>query len=696
MPAEHIIYPNGYHALSVGKECLMVFNVPQATALDKGWFKLTGFKTGYVFRVRLYNVTGQGLLNRGHTIAKSSLDSGALIDVSLPTGSSVPSHPEGTQNITDFLVNFGPIEITAGEYMIAFNNVSGGNTIGSIIRGGGAATSDLMGRDGLGGPVLPKRATVTTTAAVGNTYFYYSRAPTLTTAYVGASNLLAFQITTTIVNHSPVVTAGPNQTIQAPDVANLAGTASDDGNPDPPAVLTTTWSKVSGPGTVTFGDASALNTTATFSDIGTYVLMLTANDSALTATSQVTIIYTNNAAPVVNAGPDKTVGILDITNLSGTATDDGLPNPPAAITTTWTQTSGPGTATFGNASVLNTSVSFSVIGTYVLRLTADDSELSSYDEVTIDVVDGSLNDTPVVNAGPDLVVAAPATVATLSGTATDDGRPDPPAHLTITWTQESGPGIVTFANPSLASTTATADILGTYVLRLTANDGALTAYDEVTVTYKPYTYEGYDSNNCTGATLDTCNQPGLTTGGDGGAIVHVTNLNDSGAGTLRAALDGLSGSPTKIVFDVGGTINVTSGSLLLDPSGGHATIAGETAPAPGITLNGTSIAGGATLVVHSHNVIVRNIRVRGNSAGREIIQVMGWYNIIIDHCSVTGGGDGVIDINGGTNQIIVSRCIIANGTEAHRSYGNYASLHHNFYYEQQPASAEDCNSGGTL
>jgi hypothetical protein len=65
----------------------------------------------------------------------------------------------------------------------------------------------------------------------------------------------------------------------------------DDGKPNPPATVTTTWSKVSGPGTVTFANPSAKVTTATFSTAGTYVLQLTGSDGALSAsdTAQVTV-----------------------------------------------------------------------------------------------------------------------------------------------------------------------------------------------------------------------------------------------------------------------------------------------------------------------------------------------------------------------------------------------------------------------
>src|SRR6185295_6354594 len=143
-------------------------------------------------------------------------------------------------------------------------------------------------------------------------------------------------------------------------------TASDDGLPNPPATLTTTWSKVTGPGTVTFGNASARATTASFSAAGSYTLRLTATDSALSAADDivVTVNATPNLPPTVNAGPDQTITLPAVANLSGTASDDGLPNPPATLTTTWSKVTGPGTVTFGNVSALSTTASFSAAGSY--------------------------------------------------------------------------------------------------------------------------------------------------------------------------------------------------------------------------------------------------------------------------------------------------------------------------------------------
>jgi hypothetical protein len=103
----------------------------------------------------------------------------------------------------------------------------------------------------------------------------------------GTTRGTAFNLTVNAANQAPVVDAGTNQTITLPAVVNLDGTVTDDGLPA--GTLTTTWSMVSGPGTVTFGNASAIDTTASFSTSGTYSLRLTANDGALSASDTVTV-----------------------------------------------------------------------------------------------------------------------------------------------------------------------------------------------------------------------------------------------------------------------------------------------------------------------------------------------------------------------------------------------------------------------
>jgi hypothetical protein len=86
-----------------------------------------------------------------------------------------------------------------------------------------------------------------------------------------------------------------------------------------------------------------------------------------------------NQPPQVNAGVDQTITLPNSAALDGTAIDSG------PMTTTWSQVSGPGTVTFGNAASVDTSALFSLDGTYVLRLTANDGALSASDDVTITV-----------------------------------------------------------------------------------------------------------------------------------------------------------------------------------------------------------------------------------------------------------------------------------------------------------------------
>jgi RHS repeat-associated protein len=191
-----------------------------------------------------------------------------------------------------------------------------------------------------------------------------------------------------------------------------------------------------------------------------------------------------NAAPNVSAGANQTITLPAAAPLFGSATDDGLPNPPGALTLAWTVQSGPGSVSFVNASLAVTSASFGAPGAYVLRLTASDGALSSFAETTITVQSGGgANVAPTVNAGAPQAIALPA-AATLAGSATDDGLPAPPAALSVAWTLDSGPpgGIASFTNPASPTSQVSFNAPGSYVLRLTANDGALSASATTTVT----------------------------------------------------------------------------------------------------------------------------------------------------------------------------------------------------------------------
>ncbi len=285
-------------------------------------------------------------------------------------------------------------------------------------------------------------------------------------------------------NQAPSITIGSSQTVTLPATASLNATVTDDGQPNPPGQVTINWSKMSGSGTVTFSNPTSSTTTATFSSAGTYVVRISASDSILTTTKDVTVTVNaqQNTAPVVSAGNNQTITLPSTASLVATATDDGLPNPPGSLTYLWSKTSGPGTVTFSSTTTLATSATFSTAGTYVLGFTANDSLLSTTSSVTIVVnPQATQNTAPVVSAGQNQTIQLPAN-ATLNGSASDDGLPNPPSSLSISWTKVGGPGTVTFSSPNTAVTQASFSVAGTYTLRLSANDSALTSSSDVTVT----------------------------------------------------------------------------------------------------------------------------------------------------------------------------------------------------------------------
>ncbi len=209
--------------------------------------------------------------------------------------------------------------------------------------------------------------------------------------------------TSTATNAAPTVSAGADQRVRLPAAALLEGTAVDDGRPNPPGFLTTTWSKVSGPGTVSFDDAGAQDTRATFGAAGTYVLRLSATDSALTTTDDVTVVVdpasVTNTAPSVSVGPDQDVTLPASASLHALVSDDGLPNPPGATTVLWSQVGGPGDVTFSAPSSATTNAAFTAAGTYTLRVTASDGALADSDDVVVTVSPAPPSGNLVANGG---------------------------------------------------------------------------------------------------------------------------------------------------------------------------------------------------------------------------------------------------------------------------------------------------------
>jgi hypothetical protein len=159
--------------------------------------------------------------------------------------------------------------------------------------------------------------------------------------------------------------------------------------------------------------------------------------------------------------------------------------------------------------------------------------------------------------------------------------------------------------------------------------------------------------------------PWPTAGGEPGEIIEVTTLANSGDGSLREALE-TKGRRT-IVFKVAGEIWLDEMLRIRHP---FVTVAGETAPSPGITIMGDMVK------IRTHDVVLRHIRVRvgalpGHSEPRDRdgIQIVGAraggdpsYNILIENCSVSWSIDGVLDTYGHDNHdIAIRNSILAEG-----------------------------------
>ena len=135
-----------------------------------------------------------------------------------------------------------------------------------------------------------------------------------------------------------------------------------------------------------------------------------------------------------------------------------------------------------------------------------------------------------------------------------------------------------------------------------------------------------------------------TPGGRGGAILRVTNLNANGPGSFRDAIE--TRGRRIIVFEVAGVIDL--GLTTLDITEPFLTIAGQTAPSPGITLIRVGID------IRTHDVVVRHIRVRTGVSGRaprsgweaDAIWTVGAWNVIVDHCTLTWALDENLSASG--------------------------------------------------
>ncbi len=211
-----------------------------------------------------------------------------------------------------------------------------------------------------------------------------------------------------------------------------------------------------------------------------------------------------------------------------------------------------------------------------------------------------------------------------------------------------------------------------------------------------------------------------TPGGRGGQIVHVTNLRDSGLGSLREAI--MTEGPRLVVFDVSGIIHLQApifvgGTINRDDGEKYSylTVAGHSAPGGGVIVADY----GLTLTNGVHDVVIRHLRVRnaqrdleGLLSGGDNFDVKGTRNVVLDHCSASWSSDeniGMEENQYGNDDITVSYSLVAEGLlfggheEGEHSRGihvskgaNRVSLHHNLMMSNDYRNPNMVGNGNLL
>jgi gliding motility-associated-like protein len=264
------------------------------------------------------------------------------------------------------------------------------------------------------------------------------------------------------VNQSPTVTAGNDITVTLPtNTANITATATD---PDG-SIATYSWTKQIGPTVTVTGENT---NTLQLSDlvVGTYTFRINVTDNSGSTSFDETNITVlplgSNVPPVVNAGNDKILFLpTNSINLIGLASD----NDGSVTGYAWAKISGP-TATLANQNTPNLSISNLEAGQYTFRLTATDNlGATAFDEATVTVFPGTVNQAPIANAGNNQTLVLPTTSTSLAGSGFDtDG-----SIVSYSWTQLLGPS-TTLTNINSPTLLVDGLALGVFQFQLTVTD----------------------------------------------------------------------------------------------------------------------------------------------------------------------------------------------------------------------------------
>lgn len=255
----------------------------------------------------------------------------------------------------------------------------------------------------------------------------------------------AFAVTVGAVNDGPTLNNIANQTITAGNnTGALPFTISD---PDTAATSLLVSATSSNPGLVPNGNivlggsGASRNITVTpaAGQTGTAIITVTVSDGLTTGSRTFTLTVTPpNAAPAVSAGSDQMIALNRTLQLSGTASDDGIPN--NTLSVLWSMVSGPGAVVFGNATALATTARFSLEGQYTLQLAASDGQSTSTSTLRVFVV-------PSDGFGPSITAVTVSSISSTSAVIT--WTSSQPADTQVQYGTTGAYGLASAKNPQL-------------------------------------------------------------------------------------------------------------------------------------------------------------------------------------------------------------------------------------------------------
>ncbi len=420
--------------------------------------------------------------------------------------------------------------------------------------------------------------------------------------------------------------------------------------------------------------------------------------------------------PVVNAGAPQTLTLpTNSVTLSGTAQ-------PGSTTTvsssSWTQVSGPNTASIGGivnsliskitgllstvagtTDTVSTAVSGLIAGSYVFKLTANEANgMSSSSTVTV-VVNAAASTPPVVGAGKGQTITLPTSSATLTGTATGNGGA---TITTVSWKQGTGPATATIATPSNLSTAVTGmTIAGNYIFTLTATDNnGKSATGSMTVTVNPAVNTTPTPPTVSAGANQTITLPtssvtlnGTATANGGDALTGFNWMLMSGPGYVKFSNEWASSTVVTgmvqgtYVFELqatdnkGLTTNSSPVSIVVKAAGAAAitpaAISGQTVVLTDSTgMPDSTMAGQATGLLLYPNPVhdLLNIRLNDAVMGKVVVSIFNLTGNSVRRVELEKDSRGLeasIDVSGLPKGIYVVR--LFTGTAA-RSAGEFIKL----------------------